>query len=120
LPCRPGAGDHAGGRTRGAGRYRANDRARLQAATRIDGDFLDKARKSVKRAAARKATTTQGLRAKARAVMVALDDCGSNGAVLDDQALAICKSLTADVERMRADMVKPEGNAADTATQSTD
>jgi hypothetical protein len=92
----------------GRGAYKGDPDGDAKHAERIDGDFLDKGRKSLKRAAGKKAKTMQGLRAKARAVMVALDDAGSHS-VPDEEAIALCKSLAADVERMMAGMVRPQG-----------
>jgi hypothetical protein len=103
----------------GRGAFKGDPDDSSKHAERIDGDFLHKGRKLLQRAAGRKAKTTQGLRAKARAVMVAIDD-SDGGTSLDGEALALCRSLAADVERMLAGMANPEGSAANAATQPTD
>jgi len=103
----------------GRGAFKGDPDGDSKHAARIDTDFLDKGRKSLKRAASRRAQTTQGLRAKARAVMVALDDSAGDGAAADDEALALCRSLAADVERMMSGMVNHEGIVTTAATHST-
>ena len=53
----------------------------------------------------------KGLRAKARAVAVALDDSSADCFVFDDEALSLCRSLAADVERMMREIADHEGGA---------
>ena len=102
----------------GRGAFKGDPDDDSKHAARIDSDFLNRGRKLLKRAAGRKANTLQGLRAKARAVMVALDDF-SDGTVPDDEVLVLCRSLAADVERMLAGMVEAEVSAANAAAQPT-
>ena len=88
----------------GRGAYKGDPDGDSKHAERIDDDFLSKARKSLKHAARRKAQSAQGLRAKARAVIVAIADNG-HGTVFGDEELALCMSFAEDVERVVAGMI---------------
>jgi hypothetical protein len=51
-------------------------------------------------------------------VAVALDDSSADCFVFDDEALSLCRSLAADVERMMREIADHEGGA-NAVTQAT-